>query len=182
MSDTADRYRKLAAAFTAKVESVPDDRWTSATPCSDWTARDLVRHVVDTQGLFLGFVDRTLPDSVSVDDVPVAAWSSARDVVQAGLDDPAVATMEYDAFGGRSTFEKGVGTFLCADLVVHGWDLARATGQDESMDLAEVSRVRTDMAKMGDMLRSPGAFGPEVAAPDGADEQSELLAFLGRHP
>lgn len=180
MGEIADRYRRLAEAFTTKVEKVPDDRWTSATPCADWTVRDLVRHVVETQGQFLGFVGKSVPEGPSVDDDPLGAWARARDAVQAGLDDPAVATAEYDAMGGRSTFEKGVDGFLSADLVIHGWDLARATGQDEQMNPAEITRVRTDLAKLGDLLRSPGAFGPEVEASQGADEQTRLLAFLGR--
>jgi hypothetical protein len=48
------------------------------------------------------------------------------------------------------------------------------------MPLDEVVRVREAAAQFGDALRGPNAFGPEVPAPDGADEQTRLLAFLGR--
>ncbi|HMQ25825.1 MAG TPA: maleylpyruvate isomerase N-terminal domain-containing protein [Acidimicrobiales bacterium] len=61
MSEIADRYRRLADAFTAKVAAVPDDGWDVPTPCEDWTARDLVGHVVeaaDAQERLLAFLGR----------------------------------------------------------------------------------------------------------------------------
>src|SRR5881394_3747770 len=121
MSEVAERYRRLSTAFAEKVAAVPKDRWSNQSPCAEWKARDVVRHVVDTQGIFLGFVDKKMDDIPSVDDDPVAAWNAARAAVQANLDDPAAAKLEFDGFWGRSTFEAGVDRFLCTDLVVHGW-------------------------------------------------------------
>src|SRR5438067_3438415 len=134
MSETADRYRERAVAFTEKVEGVPDDRWEAQSPCEDWTARDVVRHMVSVSGMFLGFVGQDPPPAPSVDDDPKTAWSVTRDALQAALEDPKVAQQEYDGMFGKTTFEKSVGQFVCADLVVHNWDLSRATGQDDSLD------------------------------------------------
>ena len=50
------------------------------------------------------------------------------------------------------------------------------------MEPEDVERVRRNMESMGDALRGPQAFGPEVDAPSDADEQGKLLAFLGRRP
>jgi len=75
-----------------------------------------------------------------------------------------------------------VNRFLCFDLVVHGWDLARAQGLDDAIAPDDIARVRAHAEAFGDALRSPGAFGPEVAAPSDADDQARLLAFLGRRP
>ena len=182
MTEVAERYRRLADAFSAKVAAVPDDRWASPSPCPGWAARDVVRHVIDTQGMFLGFVGRELGDIPSVDDDPVAAWTAARAVVQGDLEDPERASAGFDGFTGRTTFEAAVDGFLCFDLVVHGWDLARAAGLDEGMDPDEVVRVRRRAESFGDAMRSPQAFGPELESPAGADEQDRLLAFLGRRP
>ena len=77
-------------------------------------------------------------------------------------------------------FEQGINRFICADLAIHAWDLARATGGDERLDLGEVHQVFETLRPLGDKLRTPGAFGPAVDPPAGADEQAELLAFLGR--
>ena len=182
MSEISERYARLADAFAAKVAAVPADKWESRSPCDDWTARDVVRHVVGTQGMFLGFVGRELGDIPSVDEDPLGAWIAARTAVQGDLEDPGRATAEFEGFSGRSTFEAGVDKFLCSDLVVHGWDLARAAGLDERIDEEDIVRVRAHMESMGDALRGPRAFGPAVDAPPDADEQGKLLAFLGRRP
>ena len=182
MSEVSERYKRLADAFADKIAAVPPERWSNASPCSEWTARDIVRHVVSTQGMFLGFVGRDTGEIPSVDDDPLGAWNAARAAVQADLDDPERAIAEFEGFSGRSTFEQAVGRFLCTDLVVHGWDLARSTGLDEHIDGEDLAAVRRTAEQFGDALRSPGAFGPAVQAPEGADEQAELLAFLGRHP
>ena len=53
MSEVSERYQRLTDAFAAKVAAVPADKWEAPSPCPDWNARAVVRHVVDTQGLFL---------------------------------------------------------------------------------------------------------------------------------
>jgi len=181
MSNEADRYRSLSASMTETIASVPDDRWAAPTPCADWTARDLVGHLVSTSGMFLGFIGQDPPEGTSVDDDPLGAFTEARDAVQAALDDPASANQEYDGLTGPTTFAKGVDGFLAADLVIHRWDLARATGQDEGLPVEEVRRVYETLKPMDEQMRQPGAFGPKVEPPAGADEQTQLLCFLGRH-
>jgi uncharacterized protein (TIGR03086 family) len=177
----ADRYRTLADSMAQTIAGVPDGRWEAPTPCEDWTARDLVSHLVATSGMFLGFIGQDSPGGPSVDDDPVGAFTTARDAVQAALDDPATAAQEYDGLMGRTSFAKSVDGFLSADLVIHRWDLARATGQDETIPPDEVSRVKAMLEPMDEQMRQPGAFGPKVEPPPGADEQTKLLSFLGRH-
>jgi len=180
MSEISERYRRLSDAFADKIAAVPADRWDSETPCEEWSARDLVGHVVQTQGMFLGFIGKDVGDIPTVGDDPLGAWNGARAKVQATLDDPEQAKTEFQGFSGKSTFEAGVNRFLCTDLVVHGWDLARATGLDEKIDPAELTKVKKGMEAMGDALRGPGAFGPAVEPAPDADEQQRVLAFLGR--
>lgn len=182
MSEIADRHRRLAARFTARVEAVPPDRWESPSPCEGWTARDVVAHVAGNAAMFLGLIGRDPPAGPPAERDPLGAWVTGRDATQAALEDPAVATTEYDGLRGRMTFEQGIDQFACFDLVVHAWDLARATGQDDRLDPEEVSRVFAAARSMGDALRGPGAFGPAVEPPPGADEQAQFLAFLGRRP
>lgn len=184
MSEISDRYRRLSDAFAATIAAVPDDAWQAQTPCEEWKAVDVVRHVVDTQGMFLGFVGRSLPEDVpSVDDDPAAAFEAARSSVLADLEDAGRASEEFDGMLGRQRFDEAVDRFLNADLVVHRWDLGAATGQDVRLDEADISRIDEGLNSNPEIvakMRGPGAFGPEVEPPPDADAQARFLAFLGR--
>ena len=181
MTETADRFRRLASRFTATVDAVPDARWDDPSPCEGWTARDIVRHVATTEWRFLPRLELA-PAGVVPDPEPLAAWPTSRDAVQAVLDDPARADTPYESFFGPTTFSSVVDRFYAFDLVVHAWDIARATGLSElePMPADEVTRVAADAVALGDALRGPGVCGPAIPVPDDADAQSRLLGFLGR--
>lgn len=181
MSETADRYRTVAAGFTQRAEAVPADAWDRPAPCEGWVARDIVQHLVDTAGFFVGRAGIELPPMPSAADDPVAAWSAVRDATQAVLDDPAVAQQEVDSPMGRATLESLIGRFGLADVLIHTWDLARATGLDETLDPTEVERTYAMMEPNDEMLRGP-AFGPKVEVAADADPQTRLIAFTGRQP
>jgi uncharacterized protein (TIGR03086 family) len=179
MTEIADRYRRLSTSFAERIAAVPGDAWEAPTPCADWTVRELVAHVVQTQGMFRSFVGRETPD-VDIDSGPAAAWDTVRGLVQDDLDDPDRAAATFEGMFGEQTFEEAVDRFLNFDLVVHGWDLARATGQDDTIDPGDLERLAVASAGFGDAMRGPQAFGPELDVPPGADEQVKVLAFLGR--
>jgi uncharacterized protein (TIGR03086 family) len=182
MTEVSERYQRLADVFEAKIAAVPSDKWTAPTPCGDWTVRDLVGHVVNTQGMILGLVGRSVGDIPSADDDPQAAFAAARAVVQRDLEDPTVATLGFEGSMGAMTLEEAVNRFLCFDLVVHAWDLSHAAHLDENIDEADVARVQAQAASFGDAMRGPQAFGPALEPSAGADAQDRLLAFLGRKP
>ena len=99
------------------------------------------------------------------------------------LDDPAVAAREFDSRAGHFTVEEAIDTFCTGDVLVHTWDLARATGLDETLDPDEVHRQLVAMESFDDsVLRSSGHYGPRVAVAADADEQTRLIAFTGRQP
>ena len=181
MTETiAQRFDRLADAFAHKIDAVPEDTWGAQSPCEEWTALDVVRHVSGTPGMFYGFIGKEQPEIPPVEDGPGTAFATMRADMQRLLDDPEVAGTEFDGFFGRSTFENAVDRFLNFDLLVHGWDLARATGLDERMEPADVERLTEAAKQFGDSARAPGVFGPEVQAPAGADAQAKVLAFIGR--
>jgi uncharacterized protein (TIGR03086 family) len=182
MTEISDRYRRVAEDFTARVEAVPPDGWDQPSPCEGWAARDVVRHVAESSGRFLGRAGAELGEVPSADHDPVGCWHAARDAIQSALEDPAIAEVEYDTPMGRSTFEKTVGMFGVGDVLMHTWDLARATGQDDHLNPDEVHRLFTTMEPNDEMMRGNGAFGPKVEVPDSADEQTRLIAFSGRQP
>jgi uncharacterized protein (TIGR03086 family) len=181
METTAQRYDRLAGAFAAKIEAVPEDKWPAQTPCEEWKAIDVVRHVAETPAMFFGFIGQEIGELPSIDDVgPAAAFAATRAKLQAALDDPAVADTEFEGFFGKQTFAESIDRFICFDLLVHGWDLAHATGIDEAMDPADVDRLDEASKAFGDKMRGPGAFGDPVEPPAGADKQQRVLAYLGR--
>ena len=99
------------------------------------------------------------------------------------LDDSALADTEYDGAFGRTKVSATIDQFLGFDLVVHGWDLARATGQDETIPEPEIDRILAFVEQLGtDVMQENGVTGPEVAVPADASKQDRMLGLLGRDP
>jgi uncharacterized protein (TIGR03086 family) len=124
-----------------------------------------------------------LPAGPPVDDDPVAAWDGLNTAIQALLDDPAASAREINhPHAGRHRFDDAIATFVIGDVLVHTWDLARATGLDETLDPEIVHETLAAMEPVDDMLRASGQYGPRVAVDSDADEQTKLIAFSGRQP
>jgi len=102
--------------------------------------------------------------------------------LQAALDDPEISAREFDMQAGRYRVDDAIATFCLGDVLVHTWDLARATGLDETLDADEVHRLFTGMEPIDELLRSSGHYGPRVDVAADADEQTKLIAFTGRRP
>ncbi len=186
-SAASDRYRRLAARFTELVSSVPVDAWTNASPCVGWTAVDVLHHVVTTEAdlysrmPFGSVLELRLNEPH--DPAPLAAaWTQVSEVIQSTLDTAEHAGLKYDGFFGPTTFAETVDRFYSFDLVVHCWDLARATNMRayEVFDPAEMTTCQTDFADLSDTMRQPGLLDPELTVADDADEPTKFLAFLGR--
>jgi len=184
MGSFADEHRRIAGAFTATVEGTAPPAWDDPAPVDGWVARDVVRHLVEWFPAFLhGSTGIVLPAGPSVDDDPVGAWRTQSDAVQALLDDPATAEVHHDLpHLGTMSLEQAIDMIYTADVFLHRWDLARATGQDEALDPAKCAEMYEGMLPMDEVLRQSGQYGPRVEVPDDADVQSKLLAFIGRTP
>lgn len=180
MSTISDRYVRVADRFVALVKGVPDGAWGNPSPCEEWTARDVVQHVVDNHPYFLRLVGIDPVEAPPVAEDPLSAIDAVTRQMASVLADPALAGRTYDGHFGTRTLEWAVDRFLADDLVVHGWDLARATGGDESIPPEEVETVMAHSAEWGDAMRGPGAMGPALDPPPDADAQVRLLAHLGR--
>jgi uncharacterized protein (TIGR03086 family) len=180
MSEVADRYRRLGDEFATTVAAVPADRWTSPSPCAGWDARDVLQHVCDSQALFLGFVDEPAGKGPSVADDPVGAWRAASAPVAAVLAVPARAATTFDGFFGETTFESAIDRFANFDLVVHRWDIARATAGDETVAPDDAQRILDGAAALGPTLYSPGVCDAAIEVGPDADLTTRMLAVLGR--
>jgi uncharacterized protein (TIGR03086 family) len=182
-SDTAaDRHRRHAGAFSDRVSGTRD--WTAPAPVAGWTARDVVRHLVEWFPAFLaGGSDVSLPPGPAVDDDPVTAWLHQSEAVQAVLDDPATADKVLtNPHIGEVPLDQAIDRFYTADVFMHTWDLARATGQDDRLDPELCAQMLAGMEPIDELLRQSGQYGPKVPVPADADVQSRLLGFIGRDP
>ena len=183
MSDIADRYRNVAEQFSRRVDLVPDGAWDNPAPCDGWVARDVVGHLTEwLPAFFFDTWDIEAPPIPSAADDPVGAWHALDGILQAALDDPEIAGRERDTRMGTSTFEQTIAMICTPDVLIHTWDLARATGLDETLDPAEVHQYVETMEPLDDLLRNSGHYGPRVMVAADADEQTRLVAFLGRQP
>jgi uncharacterized protein (TIGR03086 family) len=184
MSEIADRYRGVAARFTSRVNEVPAAAWDRPAPCEGWVARDIVRHLVEWMPAFLVAAGGpALPAGPSVDDDPAGAWAALNTGLQSLLDDPvAAARVISHPRAGTHRLDDAIATFFLGDIVIHTWDLARATGLDETLDADVVHDMLVGMEPLDDMLRASGQYGPKVPVADDAPEQSKLIAFTGRRP
>jgi uncharacterized protein (TIGR03086 family) len=193
MSAIADRYRRHADAFGRKVAAVRSDQWSNQSPCEAWNARDVVDHIVVMHPVMLRPVGLEPSAAPAVSDDPRGAFEAARADVEAVLDDPELAGTECDTPNGRMTVEQQIDEVVSDDLVFHGWDLARATGQDDTMEPEDVERLWSIITAIPPDLiakyRTPGAFGrgvevfgPEVEVPEDAPLQDRLLGLIGRDP
>jgi uncharacterized protein (TIGR03086 family) len=178
----ADEHRRVAGVFSERVRGTTD--WDAPAPVDGWTARDVVGHLVEW---FPGFLESgagvRLDRGPSVHEDPVAAWQTHSGAVQALLDDPATPSLLLrNPHIGDVPLDEAVDRFYTSDVFMHTWDLARATGQDETLDPEKCRVLLAGMEPMDDVLRASGQYGPRVDVPADADVQTRLLAFIGRNP
>jgi uncharacterized protein (TIGR03086 family) len=192
---TAERYRRLASGFLERIAGTAPAAWDAPSPCAGWTARDVVAHVVNGHrgilaavlgerpvpafGVGVGPMDGAPPVEPGAD--LAAAFTDCRDRVLAVLADPELAAtpLKFSPLGP-------VPVVVAADrigaleLLVHTWDLARASGGDERLDAELAARTHEALLPHRDALLATGAFRSGVEPPPGADPQAALLTFAGR--
>ncbi|HEY3558198.1 MAG TPA: TIGR03086 family metal-binding protein [Kribbella sp.] len=179
MGEIAERYGRRADAFERKVAAVRPEQWANQSPCAQWTARDVVEHVVTMHAAMLTPVARKLEPAYD----PLTAFQEARAAIEDVLDDPIAALTETATPAGPMTTEQHIDQVISDDLVLHGWDLARATGQDELMDPLDVERLwAAANAIPSAEYRGVEKYGAEVPVAADAPLQDRLLGLLGREP
>lgn len=186
-AERTDLLERSIATTARLLADVNEDRWSSPSPCPDMTALGVVQHLVGglTQFAATGaqepFDERSLERSFSGEDAR-EEYQAAGDRMMAVWSQPGVAERDYPMPWGDSAGSDLIG-FMLIEQVTHGWDIAKATGQEPGYD-SELVEATLDLARGYDdeSIRVPGMFGPIVPAPDGGPAIDRLAAFLGRHP
>jgi len=177
-------HRRAVEHWAARVAAVKNDQWEDPTPCTQWSVRQLVNHVVGeelwTAPLLRGQSIEEVGGRFDGDVLGQDPLAKAR----AAADEAAAVVDEIAPGGGQvhlSYGEEDMGEYvhqLCADHLIHGWDLAAATGGDTSMDPELVAEIGAWFAQREPMYRGAGIIGPRL--PGAGDPQSDLLAGFGR--
>lgn len=184
-TDIAALHRAALGSTREFVVGVGDDQWALPTPCGDWSVRELVNHIVAgnlwaaelATGRTIDEVGSRLDgDMLGAD--PVAAYDGSAEAAAAAFEAPGALDAPCAVSYGPVPGSVYAGHRLL-DVLIHGWDVAAATGQSRDLDPRLVDGcwevVRPQLA----MLQSSGAFGEEVASADDSP-QANLLAVLGR--
>jgi uncharacterized protein (TIGR03086 family) len=180
MNDVNQVYGLVSSGFDAKVKAVSPDQWQAQSPCKEWTARDLVAHVVENHRGVIASVRGGESRGLGADEDPIRAWEDASRAINEITADPEAAAKQVDGPTGKIPAGEAIGQFMTMDVLVHTWDLARTIGADERLDKESVSRAYEALKPMDAMIRQPRVFGPRLDPPAGADLQTEFLYFLGR--
>lgn len=188
-SDLVQIHRQALTATRKVVAGIKPDQWHESTPCAEWDVRKLANHVVAgnwwaaelANGATIASVgDRLEGDVLGTE--PLRAYD----------DSAAVAAKVFEREGAMSapcavSYGPVPGSMYCGhrfiDVFVHGWDLAKATGQSTDLDPVLVAACLEIARPQAELLAGSGMFGqgglPTVAA---TDPQGELLTMLGRTP
>jgi uncharacterized protein (TIGR03086 family) len=182
-----DTVREIELALTTTGRLLPRltaEQWTAPTPCAGWDVTTVVNHVIGGMRLYTAELTGTPAGGAHEDDWlgddPVGAYRDAAAQVLAAWRSPGAEQRTISLSFGTVPAPLAA-TVELTEIVVHGLDVAVATGQEDRVDQAQAGRLLALMAAMGmDRFRAPGIFGPEQPAPADAPAHRRLLAFLGR--
>ena len=174
-TDLLELYRRASDWTAEKIAGTTD--LDAPTGCEGWRVRDLLDHMLDTQRYFAGAArgekgspPSPTPPPLSTDD-PTADFEKSRSQVLAAFGQDGVIEKTGPALG-----------IAFSDQLLHGWDLARATGQDTTMPDGLAEKAYGAIHGLFTEEQRKGVFKPEVSVADDATAQERLLAYTGRTP
>lgn len=182
--DLPTLYRRTLDWWVSRVDAIGDGQWSDPTPCSKWTVRELVNHVVSEdrwaapllEGATIQEVGDRFDGDLLGDDPVRAAHAAAEEAASSGSERLPRGGRVHLSYGEEDMEEYA--RQLCADHLVHGWDLAAAIGADRTMDAQLVDEVAAWFVDREELYRAGGAVA--ARAHDSGDAQTDLLAAFGR--
>lgn len=186
--DVFTLYHRSVETWADRVNAVRPEQWDLPTPCREWSVRDLTNHVTGEDRWTVPLMRGSTPDEVGhrldgdlLGEDPIraslAAAADATTVVRETLPSEEPVHLSYGDEERAEYLRQ-----LAADHLVHGWDLAVATGGDPRLDPTLVHEVATWFAEREEMYRSAGVVGARAGGVGGSDAQADLLAGFGRDP
>jgi uncharacterized protein (TIGR03086 family) len=187
MKPTAgELYVKAMGGASSYIDGVRADQWHGPTPCSEWDVKEVANHIIGEnlwagelfKGKTIAEVGNALDGDLAGED-PAAAYRTsvtvAAEVVSAPGAMEATCHLSFGDFSGSDYAEQ-----LFMDTLIHGWDIAKATGQDTRLDPELVSACLPIARQLTGAYRAAGVIGEDLPVSSDADPQTQLLAMLGR--
>lgn len=187
--ELVELHGRCGRRFAVLAAGVGPGQWHDGTPCSQWDVRALVHHLMYEQRwvppLFEGQTMEQVGSQFEGDLLggDASAWpgllASAIEQAHAAVADPgAMERTVHLSFGDTSGQEYALQ--LTADLAIHGWDLARATGQDDALEPGVVALMLPWSEANAELLAASGMFGTPIDTGPAAPDDVRLLGLLGR--
>jgi len=181
-------HEQALASFDRQVAHVGGHNLGDATPCAEWTVRELLNHVVGEDLWFAALLDgETLAgvgdrfDGDLLGSDPGAAWAAARQGALAAIRGPGALERGVELSRGLVPAADYVWEILF-DHTIHAWDLARAVGGDATIEPALLDAATGWLEGHRDAVTGSGLFADPVELGSQASDQDRLLAALGRRP
>ena len=184
--NTGDLYVRAMAATRAYIDGVRPAQWAGPTPCTEWNVKQVANHIIGEnlwaaellRGKTIADVGNRLEGDLAGDN-PAAAYAASVEAASLACTAPgAMESTCHLSFGDYPGSEYAAQLFM--DMLIHGWDIATATGQDARLDPELVAACLPIAEQVTNQFRGAGVFGDNLPIDTQADPQTKLLALVGR--
>jgi uncharacterized protein (TIGR03086 family) len=179
-------YVNAMATTQRYMDGVRANQWHAPTPNTEWDVKQVANHIIGEnlwagellKGKTIAEVANKFDGDVAGSD-PAASYRASVSVATAAVTAPgAMEAVCHLSFGDFSGADYSAQLFL--DLLIHGWDIARATEQDTRLPPELVEACIPIAQEITAMARSSGVYGDDLQVSPDADQQTRLLALVGR--
>jgi uncharacterized protein (TIGR03086 family) len=182
--NATDAMQQTDEVVSDLIAGLAADQRDHATPCDEWTLHDLLGHMCGGGHMVAGaLLGEPMPEEAPdhLVDGPVAGWAGTMEHLRAAATPENLASTHQLPFG-EMPGEVAL-SVIVADHLTHGWDIARASGQDFEIDdeLAEWALATWKQLVPAEGRTGPG-FKPVVPVDATASPVDQLVAYTGRHP
>jgi uncharacterized protein (TIGR03086 family) len=177
-----DGLERASAATGDLIDRIADDQWTASTPCTEWAVRDVVHHLVGMNLVFVAMLEQGPKPERGADPLgadPVGAYRRSAAALQTAASGPGVLERSDVTPMGVSTNAERM-QWRIADLLIHGWDLAQATGAAVELPEDLVEQALTLIQAQLPTQPRTGRFADPQPIADDAPAIERLVAASGR--
>ena len=164
------------------IAAIKPDQLHDPTPCSEWDVQQLLDHQATVTGFVIGVLSGTPPTGPGEEADNLERYDAGTSKVLGLAKPPGAMDKTMQTPMGEMTGMAFMGLIPIWDMLIHGWDLAKATGQDTKLDPVLVEAAAATFIPMVPQFAGRGMFAEAIHVPGDADTQTRLLALAGRQP